>query len=538
MSTKIGRIPCVFQSVRRSRACSAGVASSTAHQPTHTIRTPRTPRRAETIPPDETEYSQPPATDAFRLICSGSRLATTITRALRCSSHQRSSSPSRRLGWRSRSSSAPSERRADARRGGGGDGGTRIGRVRRVRRACRAFARAAEQAAAEVGDVRARRAGRRFGLLGGEEEAGVARGEEEEVGRASASSSQSTSRSAPRRSSQRRIHTSTTTSAVKLCCAATATSRSFALRRRSSIAQRVPRVCVARSRALVRPRRRRASDGDRQPHRSAPTACMIQSNLNPAQARIRDQQAPPADRADKDGGARTVDPPLASSRRRRQRRGCRRLRSTRKRATKSPVCSADHGDGALVHYSRGVAHGLLKAWSFSARRTRPTRRRRCARWPLNEAFRPRQPIADLSRASTEALPAAIAPTFQRGDVLFTINCVRTPSSPLAGSDRLLTPPRSAAYRCTSMPTGPTTSARARARGGPRCRRERADRRRQLAAPVRRDGRPVELGAVVVILENSRAREADGSSPPSTAPTTRASSTPSPSSTSSSCAFFR
>ena len=43
---------------------------------------------------------------------------------------------------------------------------------------------------------------------------------------------------------------------------------------------------------------------------------------------------------------------------------------------------------------------------------------------LNEAFRPRQPIADLSRASTEALQAAIAPTFQRGDVLFTINCVR------------------------------------------------------------------------------------------------------------------
>ena len=42
---------------------------------------------------------------------------------------------------------------------------------------------------------------------------------------------------------------------------------------------------------------------------------------------------------------------------------------------------------------------------------------------LNVAFRPRQPIADLSRASTEALQAAIAPTFQRGDVLFAINCV-------------------------------------------------------------------------------------------------------------------
>ena len=46
---------------------------------------------------------------------------------------------------------------------------------------------------------------------------------------------------------------------------------------------------------------------------------------------------------------------------------------------------------------------------------------------LNEAFRPRQPIADLSRVD-EALQAAIAPTFQRGDVLFTINCVRTPST--------------------------------------------------------------------------------------------------------------
>ena len=45
---------------------------------------------------------------------------------------------------------------------------------------------------------------------------------------------------------------------------------------------------------------------------------------------------------------------------------------------------------------------------------------------LNEAFRPRQPIADLSRASTEALQAAIAPTFQRGDVLFVSRATALP----------------------------------------------------------------------------------------------------------------
>ena len=118
---------------------------------------------------------------------------------------------------------------------------------------------------------------------------------------------------------------------------------------------------------------------------------------------------------------------------------------------------------------------------------------------LNEAFRPRQPIADLSRASTEALQAAIAPTFQRGDVLFTINCVRTPRNFGAQfgaqlSDLPMAPPQVHEYADWA------DDERARASAAVA---KLIDAVSEVWLQYDAMDDP-ELGAVVVILENSKA----------------------------------
>ena len=142
---------------------------------------------------------------------------------------------------------------------------------------------------------------------------------------------------------------------------------------------------------------------------------MIQSNLNPAQARIA---RPTSASLRTPRGARTEDPSFA------------RLKSEAQATPRLPPPEADLEAGDeepwLFRFARSCTTAEVWRMGFSRVVVFST-----ANWAteaaqvreLNEAFRPKQPIADLSRASTEALQAAIAPTFQRGDVLFTINCV-------------------------------------------------------------------------------------------------------------------
>ena len=142
---------------------------------------------------------------------------------------------------------------------------------------------------------------------------------------------------------------------------------------------------------------------------------MIQSNLNPAQARIA---RPTSASLRTPRGARTEDPSFA------------RLKSEAQATPRLPPPEVDPEAGDeepwLFRFARSCTTAEVWRMGFSRVVVFSTANWADAAAPvreLNEAFRPRQPIADLSRASTEALQAAIAPTFQRGDVLFTINCV-------------------------------------------------------------------------------------------------------------------
>ena len=142
---------------------------------------------------------------------------------------------------------------------------------------------------------------------------------------------------------------------------------------------------------------------------------MIQSNLNPAQARIA---RPTSASLRTPRGARTEDPSFA------------RLKSEAQATPRLPPPEADLEAGDeepwLFRFARSCTTAEVWRMGFSRVVVFSTANWADAAAPvreLNEAFRPRQPIADLSRASTEALQAAIAPTFQRGDVLFCVNCV-------------------------------------------------------------------------------------------------------------------
>ena len=138
---------------------------------------------------------------------------------------------------------------------------------------------------------------------------------------------------------------------------------------------------------------------------------MIQSNLDPAQARIA---RPTSASLRTPRGARTEDPSFA------------RLKSEAQATPRLPPPEADLEAGDeepwLFRFARSCSTAEVWRMGFSRVVVFSTANWADAAAPvreLNEAFRPRQLIADLSRASTEALQAAIAPTFQRGDVLFS-----------------------------------------------------------------------------------------------------------------------
>ena len=172
LSTKIGRIPCVFQSV--AAAAPARPASRRRRRTSRPTPSARRARRRGGDHPPGGRCSQPPATGHFRLICSGSRLAT---RSRARSAARATSGRARRRGvWAG--GRAPARRRASGAptRGAGRRRGGR--RSRPARRALRPPARRSRRRPRSV--MYELVEPRRFGLLGGEEEAGVARGEEEE----------------------------------------------------------------------------------------------------------------------------------------------------------------------------------------------------------------------------------------------------------------------------------------------------------------------------------------------------------------------
>ena len=152
---------------------------------------------------------------------------------------------------------------------------------------------------------------------------------------------------------------------------------------------------------------------------SAPLgSTMIQSNLNPAQARIA---RPTSASLRTPRGARTEDPSFA------------RLKSEAQATPRLPPPEVDPEAGDeepwLFRFARSCTTAEVWRMGFSRVVVFSTANWADAAAPvreLNEAFRPRQPIADLSRASTEALQAAIAPTFQRGDVLFVSRATALP----------------------------------------------------------------------------------------------------------------